>query len=360
MKKMSLAALLLAIVMLMSSCGGTGANPSAPADTTPGNTAPVDPAQPDTPAMEPKTLTFATQSVGSGSYVRVAAYCEVINKYLPEGWSVETSPISSGAQASTMLVEQGTCDIGSGVNITNKLLVEGKFEGVDTLHNTLAVWGGTDFSYLTIIFSDSFQKKTGYTTLEELIASGTPFNVSTKAPGSSGMQAAEDLLACLGSSFEDIEKLGGTCYHIDPTQMCDLLKEGKADVIIDCPSLGQPAIAELAMTSTLYFPALSDETLAKMEERGYPTMVMPANSWTGQTEDTKTATNCDSIVVRADLPNEIAYAIAKAVCEGRDEIVELVPTCAPFDPTIAGTDLINGLKLHPGAEQYYKEVGYLK
>jgi TRAP-type uncharacterized transport system substrate-binding protein len=34
------------------------------------------------------------------------------------------------------------------------------------------------------------------------------------------------------------------------------------------------------------------------------------------------------------------------------------PSTASFDPTQAGFDL--GVPLHPGAEKYYKEVGWVK
>lgn len=358
-KKMSIAALLLVFVMLLSACGAPAADNSATPSNTGGQTQNDQPNGSGT-TMEPKTLTFATQSVGGGSYVRAAAFCEVVNEYMPEGWSIELSPIGSGAVACTLLVEQGTCDVGSGMNFTNKLLAAGEYEGAEAMVDTLAICGGTDYAYMTVIFSEDFQKRTGYTTLEEVVASGQAFNVSTKAPGSSGMQAAETLLSCMDTSFEAIEALGGSCYHVDPTQMCDLLKEGQVDVLIDCAALSQPALSELTMTTSVYFAELTDETLAKLEaEHGYPTITLPAGSWNGQAQDLKTGSSCEVIVVRSNVPDEVVYAITKGMCEGKDKLVELIPTCANFDPATAGDERITGLKLHPGAEQYYKEAGYL-
>jgi len=365
MKKKTLLAVMISAAMVLTACGGSGqettAEAPAEASSEAEETAAAETeAAPETPAAEPRVLTFASQSVGSGTYARVAGYCEVINKYLPEGWSVEISPISSGAQASVLLVETGQCDIGSGVNVTNALLMDGAYDEVETLENVGVVWAGDDVSYTCVIFSEEFQKKTGYTTLEELIESKTPFSLATKAPGSSGIQTATDLLSCLGSSFEDITANGGETYHIDPNQMCDMLKEGKADVIIDSPSLGQAALTELSLTTPLYFAQLEDSTLEKMAELGYPSKVMPGGSWTGQDEDMNTAVNCDSIVAHKDVPDEVTYAIAKAICEHTDEVVALVPSAAQFDPQKACDPLFAGAPLHPGAEKYYKEAGYLK
>lgn len=365
MKKRFLLTLIMSVMLLLTACGSSGSSSTSAEVKEPVTKALVEgreetEAGTAVSAMEPKVLTFASQSVGSGTYARVAGYCEIINKYLPEGWGVEISPISSGAQASVLLVENGTCDIGSGVNVTNMLLMEGKYEEADTLNNARVVWAGDDVSYTCVIFSEQFQKETGFTTIEELIESKKPFNLATKAPGSSGIQTATDLLSCLGSSFEDIVANGGETFHIDPNQMCDMLKEGKADVIIDSPSLGQAALTELSLTTPLYFAQLKDETLDAMAGLGYPSKVMPAGSWKGQDVDFTTAVNCDSIVAHKDIPEEVAYAIAMAVCEHKDELVALVPSAAQFEPEKACDPLFAGAPLHPGAEKYYKEAGYLK
>lgn len=363
MKKKSLLALALSMTLLLTACGSSEVS-QTPAETKEPEkeqTAAETPAEEEkTSSMEPRVLTFASQSVGSGTYARVAGYCEVINKYLPEGWSIEISPISSGATASVLLVESGQCDVGSGVNVTNRLLIEGGSPEVETLENVGVLWAGTDISYTTIIFSEEFQKKTGYTTLEELIESKTPFNLATKAPGSSGIQAASDVLSCMGSSFDDIVANGGQTFHIDPNQMCDMLKEGKADVIIDCPSLGQAALTELTLTTKVFFPQLEQSTLDGMAALGYPSAPMPAGSWTGQEADMTTAVNCDSVVCSKDIPDEVAYAITEAICGHKDEVVALCPTAEQFEPENSCDPLFTGAPLHPGAEKYYKEAGYLK
>lgn len=352
-KYIGLALALTMTVTMFAGCGSTDDTPSGGEQTSKPS------GQETSTTMEPKVLSFASQSVGSGTYARVAAFCEVINDHLPEGWSVEINPISSGAQASAMLVENGTCDLGSGVNVTNQMLIDGAYEEVETLNNTVAIWGGTDFSYLSIFWSPEFQKRTGFTTMEELIESGTPFTLVTKAPGSSGIQAAQDLLACLGTSFEEVKANGGETYHVDPNQMCDMFKEGKVDMIIDCPSLGQAALTEMLLTTDVYMPQLEEETLTAMEGYGYPQKEMPAGSWTGQENDMITSVNCDSIVVRKEVPDDVVYAICEAICDYKDELVAIYPAFESFDPETAGDPLIVGAPLHPGAEKFYTEKGWL-
>lgn len=341
--------LILASVMLFAIAGFGKQTTSAFADS-------------EQPEMEPKTLIFATQSVGTTSYVRVAAMADIIAPHMPEGWGIEAQPISAGGLASALMVECGETDIATSMNVSCKMLCDGGYadQGVADLENTRAIWGGTDYCYFLIMFTQKFQEKTGATTLEELFENKIPFRMVTKAIGSSGETGARELLEAMGYTYEDVEAMGGEAYHVDPNAMADMLKEDKADVFVDILSLGQPATTELTLTKDMFYVQLSDDTLTKIADYGYPGRVMPAGSWNGQDVDINTAVSCDSIVVRKDVPDDVVYAIAKAICEGKDELAKLVPSTASFDPSEACQPLVVGVALHPGAEQYYKDCGYLK
>ena len=50
--------------------------------------------------------------------------------------------------------------------------------------------------------------------------------------------------------------------------------------------------------------------------------------------------------------------MVKAICEKRDDIVIASPYWSTFTPEKAAEGL--ALPLHPGAEKYYREMGYIK
>lgn len=311
------------------------------------------------PAAEPRKITFASQSVGTTGYVRVSAFASVINGNLPEGWELEILPISSGGLAGTLLVEEGQCDIGEGISVTDRMLVNGEYGGMEPLKNTLGMFAGTDYAHFLIMFTDSFQKKTGYTTLEELIENKVPFRAVTKAPGSASEMGIQKLLGTFGITYDDIREWGGEVTQVAPNDMADLLKEGRADVCLDVVGLGQAALSELTMTTDMFFAQLSDETLKNLEACGYVLSEIEANSWTGQTEPLKTALQCSTAVVNKDLPDEVVYAIVKAICENKEALVEQVPALdVYFVPEKSGEPGRNGMALHPGAIKYYEEMGW--
>lgn len=361
MKWNKIVSLMLAVMMVSSMIYGCGTSEkpaeavategSVAADNTGGGNAGEGEAA-------PRTLTFATQSVGSTAYARTAALAQVMNAYLPDGWSVETQPISAGGPAGTLLVEEGTTDLGEGINISNKLLAEGTYqEDIEALKNSSSILGGTDYAYYLIMFTDEFQKKAGITTLEELAEKKIPFRLVTKAKGSAGELGASQLLNILGITYDDITSWGGSVYHIAPAEMGDMLKEGRADVSIDIVGLGQAAMSELTLTKTMFFPQLSDATLTGLSDLGYVIKDMPADSWGGQSEDIKTATNSANITVSNSLPDDIVYAMTKAIVEHKEELVELVPVMEQYDAATSGEASRNGLPLHPGAIKYYEENG---
>lgn len=314
--------------------------------------------------MEPHKLKFGTQSVGTTSYNRNTAMANVMNQYLPEGWSIEMAPISTGGFAGTMLVETGKVDMAEGNNVPNHMLLAGEGEmggkKLPVPKNVNSFVAGTDYAYYTVMFTDDFHKRAGVDTLEEVIEKKIPFTLVTKAPGASGELGASQLLEVLGVSYDDIKKWGGNVYHIAPPQMADMLSEGKADMSIDVVSPGQPAMSELTLKTKMFLPQLGENTLQALNKKGYAPKVMPESSWHGQGRDLNTMVNSSAYVVRSDLPEEVVYAMTKAIVENKPELVKQVPAMEQYIPELSADPTLNGLPLHPGALKYYKEAGLIK
>lgn len=303
---------------------------------------------------------FATQSVDSASYSRVAGIIEVLGSGSLGSNTIEIQPISSGGAAGALLLEENQSNFAIGSNIPGKKLSEGTYEeGRAPIQNVASVVGGVDITWGTVFFSDAFVQKTGYTTLEEVFENEYPVRIVTKQPGSFGMDGAIDLLDCFGLTWDDIDSWGGSSYHIAPQQMADMLKEGSADISIDVISIGQPAFTELCLTTPMHVVQLSDEIRAKMNEKGYNSMTMPADSWNGQTEPIETVCGSETILVRKDMPDDVVYAFTKGLFEQKEELVKLVPSLESLDPTVGWQLELTGIELHPGAEAYYREAGYL-
>jgi TRAP transporter TAXI family solute receptor len=85
--------------------------------------------------------------------------------------------------------------------------------------------------------------------------------------------------------------------------------------------------------------------------------ILRANTYSGQTEDVETIAVQAILVVRDDLPDDIVYAMTKALFENLEAV-----RAGHF----RGNDLtperaLDGLTvpLHPGAERYFREIGVI-
>lgn len=358
-------ALLLAAAMLLPvlagcSDGTAASNPPSTNSTAPANSAdPANDGDPSQLTTANQTYTLSTQGVDTAVYTRVSAFLDVASPLLGSN-VINVSPNSTGGAAGALLVESGQADIATASNLPVKKLAEGTYsDEYEVLQNTAGVLGGTDITWGTVFFTDAFVKKTGYTTLEDVLNDHYPVRIVTKAEGSFGMDGATDLLECLGVTWSDIDDWGGSHTHIDPTSMADLLKEGQADISIDVISIGQAAFTELCLTTTMHVIELAPETRAAMNEKGYVSMTMPANSWNGQTEPVETVCGTECIVVSKDVPDDVVYAFTKAICENKEYLVSLVPAMESFDPSVAWQANYCGIELHPGAAQYFRDAGYM-
>ena len=309
-----------------------------------------------------KTLALATQSVGTGSYARAAAYKTVIATALPAGYALEVQTTSSGGVAGALLVEVGKAELAMSNNLPSKRLLAGTQDpNRPPITHVAGILGGTDFGTMTIMFTDDFVKKTGLTTFEEVVKKKYPARIVTKAPGSFGIAGAIDLLDSMGGlKFADIKSWGGQAFHIDPKQMVDMLKEGRADISIDVISLQQPAFQELTLTTKMHVIELSQTIRDKLLTYGYVSRPTPAENWRGQNKEVQSVAGAENLVVRKDLPDDVVYAITKALLTNKAKLVALTPSFEVFDPAKAGSLAYIGIPLHPGAAKYYKEAGYIK
>ncbi|HZN53650.1 MAG TPA: TAXI family TRAP transporter solute-binding subunit [Methylomirabilota bacterium] len=108
------------------------------------------------------------------------------------------------------------------------------------------------------------------------------------------------------------------------------------------------------------------DALRELAARGIPRAVLPKGRFRGVTEDVPTFNFSGwCLMARGDLPAEFTYLLAKDLDEHREEIHEIF--AGPHASMTSVPDLAQSAReldelrfpLHPGAEQYYRERGYL-
>lgn len=309
---------------------------------------------------KPVKLTFSTQSVGTAMYMYASAIVNIWTPALPEGSLVDVETTSPGGVGAPVIVERGKCDIILGNAAPAKWAYDEGILGSKPTKNVRSIAGGMGNDFVNVLFTQAFVDKTGIKTVEEVIEKKYPVRIAIKANGAFGEMACNKVLQVLGVDYNTVKSWGGSVTQTGSDAIVSLLKDGKADMTIDHVGAGQSATTELCMTTSMFFPQLSEETRKKMNDEGFANAVIAANTWRGQTQEVQSVGSPQVILCSATLEDDLVYVLTKAVCEGKEKMAKANATLASFDPATAHDILKTGAPLHPGAERYYKEMGYIK
>lgn len=348
-------ALILALVMSLSlvACGGSNTEGTTPDDSTPATSD-------GTADFSSETLVFSSDAVGSATYNTIVE----MSKYLENDGGfglVDVQPTSPGGMGAPYLFADGSVDLAFVNAAPAKWAREEGTLGKEPTGGYTAVIGGlTAVCYINCI-SNSFLKKYNVSTIEEIFEQKLPLRIGCSAVGSMDAEGAYLLLEYFGVTQEDLESWGGSITNQSGSENEAALQDGKIDFYIDHTSSSSSTMAEIATTCDVTFLQWGDELIDWfVTEKGFQRISVPADSFKGQTNELILPGSPDSLFCREDLSEEIVYQITKTLCENRDNLVATYNSLEPWDvETCMDTEKIGGNPLHPGAERYYREMGYI-
>jgi TRAP-type uncharacterized transport system substrate-binding protein len=211
-------------------------------------------------------------------------------------------------------------------------------------------------------------ESTGITSLAQIKERRVPLRLSTgdlpesDLAGSATMFTVAATLKAAGFTLADIKKWGGRIHSVprpsDPRRRA-AIEAGTIDAVFDegIKSWGQTAIDN----GFRYLP-IEGAVLKQLKSLGYRASTMSRCGFRGLQQEISTVDFSGwPMIVHAQLPNQVAYALCEAI-ELRKEAIptdnfktlDMAQLCsnddeAPFD-----------VPLHPGAKRFYRERGYLK
>lgn len=364
MKKFKYSKVIAMVLLVLMLLGMTGCGSTKPAPTpaAPSVAAPTGaPAAPTKASAKPVQLVWATDSVGSSQYTIVSAMATVLKGYLPAGSSIDVQPISPGGMGAPYLFENKTADISFANGAPAKAAWNEGVLGKPKTQGYRAIVGHLTNVAAVTYFSTAFVKKHGVTTLEEVVAKKIPIRVGTSPKGSMDEWCTSLVFKHFGLTYDDVKKWGGNVIQAGGAQLSDMLKDGKIDMIMNHTSAQSSDVTQDSMTVDVTFVQFGEELLKFFEGQGFQRIKYNKGIWKGMDKDVIWPGTPDCIFVSKDMPDEIAYGLVKGISENKDQFVKQFSSLTPYDPKTAWKpETVGGVPLHPGAEKYYKEVGYMK
>lgn len=128
-------------------------------------------------------------------------------------------------------------------------------------------------------------------------------------------------------------------------------------------TIGHPAAAikEATTTCDVKLVSVTGEEIDGLvaDNPYYRVAVIPGGMYAGTDDDTTTFGVGATFVTSADVDDEVAYVVAKAVLSNLDDFRGLHPAFANLDASQMISDGLSA-PLHPGAERAYKELGLME
>jgi TRAP-type uncharacterized transport system substrate-binding protein len=227
---------------------------------------------------------------------------------------------------------------------------------------TIAVFPSWDAGVIAV------HESTGITSIEQIRERRYPLRVSTGnviAPPfdeDPTMFAIATVMAAAGISFADIVAWGGSVHTISrPShpERAAMIDQRAIDAVFD---EGIMSWGQYALERGFRILPLEGAMRDRVTTAGYDVMNVTQNRLPALRQPVPSVDFCGwPMIVHQDMPDELAYALCEAI-EARKLVIptdnyrplNMVQLCSPDEETPRGAPL------HPGAERFYRDRGYLR
>ncbi|MAY87053.1 MAG: C4-dicarboxylate ABC transporter substrate-binding protein [Pseudooceanicola sp.] len=296
-----------------------------------------------------KFITIGTGGQTGVYFVVGQSICRLVNRGTADHNLKCTAPSTGGSIANINAIKAGDMDMGVAQSDWQFHAYNGssQFEGqkFDKLRAVFSVHGEP---FTVVARADS-----GVASFDDLF--GKRVNVGN--PGSGQRATMDVVLNAMGKSDSDF----ALASELKPAEQSAALGDNKVDAIIYTVGHPNGSIQEATSTVDAKLVNVTGEAIDKLvsENPYYAKATIPGGLYKGNDEDTETFGVKATFVTSSDVDDDVVYTVVKAVFDNFDRFKGLHPAFA----NLKEEDMISGglsAPLHPGAEKYYKERGWIQ
>ena len=340
-----LLALVLVLMLAFTACGGDTTT-STPTDTPSDSTAPTDAGSADgnTELSGSYDLIIATGGTGGTYYPYGGALAQL---YSQIGGVSATATSTSASAENARLLNNNEADLA----IIQNDVLDYAYNGTETMAEGGAL---KNIATIATLYPEVIQivvtEESGINSIADMAGK----RISVGAAGSGTEANARQIFEAYGMTYDDIEEsyLG---FAESSTGMQNKTLDG-AFIVAGIPN---SSIMELAaMTPVKLITLDSDKIQYLIDKYGfYSSYEIPDGSYENIPGSCTTVSILATLACSADLDDALVYNLTKALFEGQAELAQANEKAKELDIEKAVTGV--SVPFHPGAEQYYKEMGIL-
>lgn len=335
-RKVKLTSILLASMLALSACGG-------PQLVDDGKDNDKEKVQLD----QSYSFTVGTSASGGSVYAVGAGLSNLLGDKI-EGLSMR-AVATGGAVDNIGLMEKGEVQFALNAANTNFMATEGTLSGIEKQENLRSIVSLYPSVIHFLVAKDS--NITGFDQLK-----GTSGSVG--AAGSASECYSADIMSYFGYDYK-------TAKDVEPvftstSSAVDLFKDGHIDWGFF--PLGVPGanVMDLCMAGKVNILPIAGEDRDNILEQYeyYVPYTIPGGTYEGFDEDIDTIACSVILTCDESVDEEVVYQITKSIWDNLDDVKAIADSLKWMNQETATDGL--GAPLHPGAERYYREIGWIE
>lgn len=308
--------------------------------------------QPATKNVGPISLQTAGGSVGGTWYSTMASLSDLI---MQKDTNIQVKTVPGTGVSNSAKIGSGDVQMGWTFPPFTKLAYEGKAPYDQAYGNLRSIAAG--FSPNVLELTVTVDSK--FNSLDEIIEGQKPAKFLTNKKDTTPAIFLDMIFANYGLTSADIESWGGKVINTTYSDWPQLVQDGHCNVMWNQIAVPSPTNQEISSSKELKLLPLP-QALREVfiSDYAFEDVIIPAGTYDWQTEDIATVQITNELTVNKDVPDDVVYKLLTIIDENIEQVKAIHPSWSGFDIKTAWQS--TGAPLHPGAEQFYKDKGYMK
>ncbi len=341
-------ALTLAVIMLLPlvGCGNTD-QPGDPSVNTEQQTSGV------SDSWMGADLNGVAGAVGGGWYSTFAAFTELVMEKEPM-ISFKVSPGSGIGNSAT--IGEGTFDMGWVYPPMAQLAYEGQTPYEEKYENIRMVATGLSPQVIEVVARASVDVDS----IDDIFKDHVGIRWLTPNKGSTTPALFFDIMLQYYNTTEsDIKSWGGSTTYTPYSDWAQFVQDGHADIMFNQGSMPFSTTQEIAANTSLKLLSLPEGLRNYMVEKyALQEYTIAGGTYDFEDQDIDTLQMCSGLGCNAELDDDTVYRILEIIEANLDEFKSISASFSNFDLATAWQNT-GSVPLHPGAERFYREHGYM-
>lgn len=298
-------------------------------------------------------LSGVAGAVGGGWYSSFAAFTELVTEKEPN-ITFRVSPGSGIGNSAT--IAEGTFDIGWVYPPMCQLAYEGQTPYKEAYSDIRIIATGLSPQVIEVVARASVD----VSDIDQIFASKAPIRWLTPNKGSTTPALFFDImLQYYGVTEGDLKSRGGNATYTPYSDWSQLVQDGHVDIMFNQGSMPFSTTQEIAANTKLKLISLPEALREFMVSKyALEPYTIKAGTYAWEQNDINTLQMCSGLGCNKSIDDDTVYRILEIIEENIDEFKSISGSFKNFSLETAWQNH-GSVPLHPGAEKFYKDHGYM-